>query len=162
MIVCEPIPALSETRKADRAKMAAMLSAAMLTAGATSADVTPSSYNPQQLDVRIVAPGGAHIHVDFNGESSQPNVHVATWNTPDAVFLNPGWFGNVNPCHFGKATVVAEGIDNLIAELSADLEAFARGDAYLPHEDSRIVAMAAYYAAQGWADPRQPRRKVAA
>lgn len=147
---------LSETRKADRAKMAKALAEAMIAAGAT-VEVKPCSYEPKRIDVNITAPGGATIHVDFDGGSTQPGVHVATWNTPQCVFLSPGVIGDVNPHHFGKATRVERGLVNLIARLDADVRRFASGDGYLSHDDPRIVAMAARYAAQGWHDPRIPR-----
>ena len=152
---------LTETRKADRAKMAQILSNAVLEAGALSADIKPASYDPAITVVRIEAPGGAHIVVDFDGRSPQPNVHVATWNTPDTVFLAPA-FGDVNPYHYGKASRVGHGLDRLIDLLEADLDDFVSGDAYLAHDSVELTTMAARYAAQGWSDPRQPRRSFVA
>ena len=152
---------LTETRKADRAKMAQILSNAVLEAGALSADIKPASYDPAITVVRIEAPGGAHIVVDFDGRSPQPNVHVCTWNTADCVFLKPA-FGDVNTAHYGKATRIGYGVDHLVDLLQADLDDCASGDAYLAHDSVELTAMAARYAAQGWPDPRQPRRSFAA
>jgi hypothetical protein len=134
------------------------LVAAMIDAGATAEiDREWAEMFPQQVMVRIAAPGGADISVDFDGKSCQPDVHVATWNTRDAVFLNPSTLGDVNPHHYGKLNRVGYGLDHLIALLSADVAKFVDGRGYLAHDDPRIVAMADSYAAKGWSDPRAPR-----
>jgi hypothetical protein len=143
---------LSETRKADRQKMAEKLAAAMTAAGAASVTVEPCSYAPQRIDVRINAPGGATILVYFDGQSCQPNVHVATWNTRGPVFLSP-ILGNVNPCHFGKMNVVGHGIDNLIQQLEQHMRRFVDGSGYLADDAPQIVAMGERYRANGWTWP---------
>lgn len=144
---------LTERRAADREKMARMLADAMIAAGAT-AQIDREWGGPREVMVRITAPGGAYINVDFDGDSSQPDVHVATWNTPEAVFLNmPG----MNPHHFSKCNRVARGIENLIATLSSDVERLASGAGYLDHDSPQILAMVERYAANGWHDPRVPR-----
>jgi hypothetical protein len=145
---------LSETRKADRAIMAEKLAAAMCAAGATSALVRPSEYDPHRIDVQIYAPGGATIHVDFDGKSCQPNVHVATWNTRGPVFLSP-ILGDVNSWHYGKLNVVGYGLDNLIQQLERHLARFADGSGYLTADDPRLVAMGERYKAQGWTWPNE-------
>lgn len=143
---------LSETRKADRAKMADQLAQAMLAAGATTVSNAPCDYAPDRIDVRINAPGGANIHVDFDGHSCQPNVHVATWNTHKAVFLSPV-LGDVNPHHYGKLNVVGYGLDDLIRQLEQHMARFVDGSGYLSHDDPRIVAMGERYRERGWTWP---------
>ena len=145
---------LTETRARDREKMAAILAEAMVAAGA-KAVAAPCDYAPRRIDVRIEAPGGAHIRVDFDGGSCQPNVHVATWNVPaglrgDArVFFNPQ-IGDVNDYHYGKAMRVCRGFADLVRQLVADVGDFADGSGYLDHDDERIVAMKREYARRGW------------
>ncbi len=143
---------LSETRKADRAKMAQALFDAMMAAGATSISVEPCSYEPQRIDVRIIAPGGATINVDFDGRSCQPNTHVATWNTRGMLFLPP-ILGDVNPHHWGKMNVVGYGLDDLIRQLTSHMARFVDGSGYPPHDDPRIIAMGERYKQQGWTWP---------
>lgn len=144
---------LTERRKADRAKMAAMIIAAMESAGAQAAIDETWDHDPRELMIRITAPGGAYISVLLDGGSCQPDCHVVTWNTPRAVFINPA-MGDINPHHYGKATRVEYGVERLIARLSNDVERFASGDGYLRHDDPRLVAMAESYAARNWPDPR--------
>jgi hypothetical protein len=149
---------LSERRKADRQKMADQLIAAMVAAGAEAKiDAEWLEMFPRQIMIRIEAPGGAYIGVDFDGESCQPDVHVCTWNTNGPVFLNPDVLGDVNPFHYGKVNRVACGLDQLITWLEGDVAAFIDGVGYLSHDDHRIVAMAERYAQKGWSDPRHPR-----
>lgn len=143
--------ALSETRKADRIIMADQLATAMVASGAT-ASVAPCDYAPQRIDIHITAPGGATIHVDLDGESCQPNVHVATWNTRGMLFLSP-ILGDVNPCHYGKLNVVGYGLDDLITQLERHIAQFADGSGYLPHDDRRVIAMGERYKARGWTWP---------
>jgi hypothetical protein len=144
---------LSETRKADRAEMANRLFDAMMAAGAVSIDVERHS---RRIEVRITAPGGADIHVSFDGASPQPNTHVAAWGTRGPVFLSP-ILGDVNPWHWSKMNVVAYGLEDLIQQLERHLARFADGSGYLPHDDPRIVAMCERYARQGWSSPLESR-----
>lgn len=145
---------LTERRKADREKMAKMLADAATAAGA-QADVDLDWGDSRELMIRIVAPGGASIGVHLDGTTIQPDIHVATWNTPRGVFINPA-MGDVNPYHYGKATRVERGIERLIARLVRDIELFAEGWGYLDHDDPRLVRMAESYAERGWSDPRKP------
>lgn len=138
---------LTERRAADRAKMADKLAEAVRAAGAT-ATVGPA-HSPRSLCVLIAAPGGAGIRVGFNGDSCQPDVHVATWNTPKRVFMNPD-IGDVNSYHFGKATRVCSGFDLLVEVLVRDVRRFVDGTGYLTDADPRIVRLRQMYAENGW------------
>lgn len=140
---------LTERREGDRKKMAACLVTEITAAGAT-AIAEPCSYKRKRLDVEINAPGGACITVDFDGDSSQPNVYVVTWNTRyQGVFFNPD-IDDVNPYHFGKATRVCEGFASLVKTLKRDVARFVDGSGYLAHSDPRIVAMRERYHERGW------------
>lgn len=141
---------LSERRKADRQMMAEILVAEMILAGA-EAEIDNEYGGPREIMVRITAPGGAFISVDFDGDSCQPDVHVCTWNTRGLVFLNPDLLGDVNPHHYGKVNRVARGLGSLLWLLKQDVAKFVDGRGYLSHDDHRIVAMRRRYEARGWA-----------
>lgn len=145
---------LSERRKEDRQMLADQLIVAMVDAGATAEiDQEWGEMFPRQIMVRVAAPGGAYIGVDFAGDSCQPDVHVATWNTHGHVFLNPDALGDVNPHHYGKVNRVGHGLDHLIDQLSADVANFVSGRGYLTYDDPRIAAMRDRYTARGWSWP---------
>ncbi len=59
----------SEGRKTDRQKMAAALAAEVVAAGATAV-VEPDNWNPHRINVKIEAPGGAHITADLTASRS--------------------------------------------------------------------------------------------
>lgn len=147
---------LSASRKADRAIMAQRVANRALEAGALSATISIREWNPRETTVAIEAPGGAYINVDIDGDL--PDILGGTWNTPQAVFLNPS-LGDVNPHHFGKLNVLVGGgdLDYLLALLESHLARFVDGSGYLTHDAPQIVAMRARYAAQGWSDPCKPR-----
>ncbi len=138
---------LSASRAKDRAIMAERFAAAMLEAGATSATISIREWNPRETTVAVVAPGGAHINVDFDGDL--PDVIGGTWNTPQGVYLNPA-LGDVNPFHYGKRSVYTSDLGYLTCLLTNHLARFADGSGYLTADAPQIVAMRARYAAQGW------------
>ncbi len=140
---------LSASRAKDRAIMADRFAAAMLEAGATSADISTRDWSPRELTVAIVAPGGAYINVDFDGDL--PDVIGGTWNTPRGVYLSPV-LGDVNPFHYGKLNVYGAGgdLEALTGWLTRHLERFADGSGYLAPDSPQLVAMRARYAANGW------------
>lgn len=140
---------LSASRKADRAIMADRLAAAMLEAGAASATISVREWSPRETTVAIVAPGGAYINVDIDGDL--PDVIGGTWNTPQGVYLSPA-LGNVNPFHYGKLNVYGYGddIEALTRQLASDIACFADGCGYLTNDSPQLVAMRARYAERGW------------
>lgn len=161
-----PLGTLTERRKADRAKMAAILESEMREAGATV--TRPEAYCPRQVRLEIAVPGGAYIDVDFDGDSWQPDVHVATWNVrSDSLFAFSAAFGNINEYHFSKANRVAYGFDHLLAGLRRDVAMLLDGRGYsIVHaakraadrrkhfEDSRhyLAALVAEGRGTTWAD----------
>src|SRR5665213_187551 len=116
---------LSERRKADRVQMANLLSQELVEAGATvTVDTEWMEHCPRAIMLHIIAPGGAYVDVDFDGDSPQPDTFVATWNlTHEArkAGVQFGMFGDVNPWHRAKAARVAYGFDNLRTELVKDV-----------------------------------------
>ena len=129
--------------------MAQRLADAMLEAGAVSATISEQPWSTRELCVAIVAPGGATINVDIDGDL--PDIIGGTWNTPSGVWMSPV-LGDVNPHHWGKLNVFAGGgdLECLIGWLTRHLERFTNGSGYLTEDSPQIVAMRARYEANGW------------
>jgi hypothetical protein len=127
-------PTLSERRKADRAAMAVRLTDAITEAGGTvQPDPQWNRAVIHALMLLITAPGGAFVHVEFNGKSIQPNTYVVTWNIlSDAKHRHVRFaeIGDVNPFHRAKATRVAYGFEQLCDLLVADVRRFVDGSGY--------------------------------
>lgn len=143
---------LTERRKADRIKMANLLKEAVEDAGATCEieDWAVKFNTPsRRIMCKIEAPGGANIWVSFDGDTSQPDTFVATWNTRGKLWINPA-MGPVNPHHFSKLNRVALGFDNLLDILLDDIDDFANGNGYITEDHPKIQAMKASYEERGW------------
>lgn len=127
---------LSETRAADRKKMAAAIEQLVLECGSTFTRSEGGSYpGPHCVNINVSAPEGLNVRVSFDGKSWQPNVYVLSWNMGlDATrLLNSDTFGgSVNQHHFCKATYVAHGFDDLCRQLRSGLLMAKDGSAYLP------------------------------
>lgn len=121
---------LTERRKADREEMARQIRALCAELGA---EVDETAL-PRGVAIEIEAPGGLCVHVLFEGDSCQPDVHVIPWFTRSGARLVPA-FGEVNPHHFGKATHVAHGSEALLAELRRGLSMACDGTAYQAPDD---------------------------
>jgi hypothetical protein len=124
----KPRRELSEHRKADREKMADQLTELAIGLGAT---VERSREAGREIRLEIVGAQGLQVGISFDGESWQADTHVVPWN------IGFGWparlapsFGEVNPYHFRKATHVAEGFDELLAEIRRGLELAKSGKAF--------------------------------
>lgn len=120
---------LSERRAVDREVMADRLIAACQEAGGTAARVD-SIFGDRRIDVRITAPGGATIRVDFDGRSSQPDVFAQTWNVVrpayEAGMRLRDWEGNAT----AKRNTIARGFDQLVLMLTTDIAGFVLGNGY--------------------------------
>src|SRR5665213_3554635 len=68
---------LTERRKADRFEMAIQVRALADRLGATVTN--PEPHGTQEIRLEIAHSGGAVLCLDFDGESCQPDVHVACW-----------------------------------------------------------------------------------
>lgn len=125
---------LSETRKSDRPKMAGLVADLAVTRNCSVSVTTGGDYpGPRRTIVGIKAPGGLCLGVDFDGDSSQPNVHVLSWNVAlgSPAKLSPSVFGQgINPYHFRKATDVAHGMLELLDILDFRLAQAENGTAY--------------------------------
>lgn len=124
-----PSGPLTERRKADRLIMADQVRALARELGATVEDEEP--LTPREIRFRINHPGGATIGLDFDGDSTQPDVHVACWNVNlDSPACFSDAFGDINPFHFRKSQFVARGLDALLARLKRDLGMLNDGTGY--------------------------------
>lgn len=118
----------TERRKADRAYMAQKV-----------IDLA-RSYGAEVERSEFVEPGDHRIEIDCNGlragidferRSCQPNVFIIAWNTRGSIRLRPEFApGNVNPHHFGKATLVAYGFEDLCIQLERGLQLAQSGEAF--------------------------------
>ncbi len=61
----------------------------------------------------------------------------------------------MNPYHYGKATRVCYGLDDLIATLKRDVQSFVDGWGYMSPDDPRIASMRKRYKANGWRWPSE-------
>ncbi len=142
---------LTERRKADRAKMAEQVRALAAVYG-IDATVAPYPYPesyPQRLDVTIRTDRGLCLTVDFDGESTQPDVHVLAWHmATDVDTCLSDAFGNINPHHFRKLTCSAVGLDNLLTLLARQFELIQSGAAYSPEREAASIAKAGETAAE--------------
>lgn len=144
---------LSEKRKADRIKMATILRDTVLEMGGKCEIVDwAEKYDrpSRRIMCEIEAPGGATIWVSFDGDTSQPNTFVATWNTRGKLWLHPS-MGAVNPHHWSKLNRVAYGFTHLLMIITNDLASFADGSGYMTEDHPKIQAMKASYEERGWA-----------
>lgn len=133
---------LSETRKKDRAEIAALVCATL------SELKIDHSWTREGFDecykkahvIKIDAPRGLRLRIEIDGESCQPDVHVLPWHfdsKSDTCFSDA--FGNINQCHFRKATLVAEGTDGLLAHLREQLAMALDGTAFSPEREAASI-----------------------
>lgn len=143
---------LTEGRKADRAEMAKRTQELVHRLGCTSTckHGTEGGYPAMHcIQVRVEAPRGLCVMLEFDKNSWQPDVHVMSWHIPSMTSkstLNPAAFGHasVNPYHFQKATSVAYGFDAMYEELERVLSLAVSGEAFRePAEQAQAVAVAA-------------------
>lgn len=123
---------LTESRKKDRAEMAQLVIEMARNCGA-HAELDPDFANhPHELWVRMEAPGGLLLTLDFDGRSPQPDTHVLSWHMHWAspYKLAPAFWTNVNTVHYHKATDVCDGIDDLLETLQHRLLSAVDGRAY--------------------------------
>lgn len=125
---------LSERRKADRETMATRVMEIAAECGTAAERLGEGDCDARnEAVVKLVAPGGLCLTVDFDGKSIQPDVFVMSWHMhyKSNNLLNEGTFGgNVNPHHFAKATYIGNGFDDLCVKLRAGLMMCADGSAY--------------------------------
>lgn len=128
---------LTEKRKADRFKMIAAIADLAKTLNVSSEiriSEGESTAAPRQTLIHLEDLNGLGIHVDFDGQSIQPDVYVLSWHMTHASEkkLSDAFAGYqaVNRFHRRKATQVACGFDNLISDLKSGYEKSASGIAF--------------------------------
>lgn len=127
------IPALTERKKADRIRMGEILHSLAVTHGATCEVEEFGEGRQHSVRLHIVAPGGLQCRLSFEGDSTQPDVHVIGWCSWDrrlALDFGP----SVNPHHGAKSTHVAAGFPALLADIGRGLARAADGSAYVTPE----------------------------
>lgn len=142
---------LTETRKADRAQMAALLAAAALDAGAASAEVEAESadradFSFRTTRVKLDAGRGLRLTATFRADTPQarPDTHVLSWhmNSSSDARLRRDFAGydGVNPHHRTKATQTCEGFDALVELVTAGVRKAADGSAFDPEREAADIA----------------------
>jgi hypothetical protein len=126
---------LTVKRKADREAMAKELEARLKALGAAVVRCDPWQYAPRRIGLVVSANHGersASIRVDFDGDSTQPDIHVACWNASRGHCFHPFamGFNSVNPHHFGKATRIGYGFLDMAVQLECDVERIVSGEAF--------------------------------
>ena len=129
---------LTERRAADRARMAAELTALAARYGATAATRDGLRDPGRELRIEIEHPSFLCVSVDLQGCTCQavPDTYVIPWHMrggPPGRRLAPS-FGAVNPYHGRKATHVVYGWEALRAEIERGLSAAADGSAFVAYE----------------------------
>lgn len=134
---------LTERRKTDRAKIAEAVRALAVELGCTAEiDAAPfGGMSPRMVMVRIRTDRGLQLHVDLDGDSIQPDVHVLSWHMASDVDTRlADAFGDINPFHHSKATDVARGTAALLATIRRRLEQCADGSAYSAEREAAAIA----------------------
>ena len=127
-------PALTERRKADRAKMAAQVAGLAAEHGIAARIVSGEHQRPRAMFVNLEGPHGLRLTVAFDGSNPQreADTYVLSWHGVERGWrLDPHRFGRVNPYHGHKATDVAHGFGALLAMLGRRFETIAGGTAYI-------------------------------
>jgi hypothetical protein len=135
-----PTTTLTESRKADRAKMAQEVSEIAIAYGAVKADIIPEGidvYNPRRVVVTITAARYLSVSVIFSAKSSQHyrDTYVLPWHIRRGEAKLSPKFGCVADCsvnmfHRQKATAVITGYTELLTHLAAVLDCVADGSAF--------------------------------
>lgn len=95
------------------------------------ADVEVSRRPPALILVSITTKRGLQLTVELDGKSIQPDTHVLPWHMHyESDDRLAAAFGAVNPHHFRKATQVAEGWEQLRANVERGLTMAADGSAF--------------------------------
>ncbi|MBL4870532.1 MAG: hypothetical protein JKX72_06225 [Robiginitomaculum sp.] len=133
---------LTETRKADRLKMAIELERLALTLGAKVTRHEEGQYalGKRCIYVMIEAARGMNVTITFDGESWQHNTHVLSWHIKDSDARFSWVFQSVNNYHYAKATDIAEGFEALCAVIENRLTQAADGRAFCLDREAEQIA----------------------
>ncbi len=132
-----------ETKKADRVKMADEVQALATRYGFPVKRIEPAEGWPGRRCIRleIETLRGLCVSVDFDGNSSQPDVYVIPWyisghkDTKISHLFGYVAGGSVNSYHCGKCTAVQRGWDALIDSLESCFEEIQDGIAFQDAKD---------------------------
>ncbi|MDX0267666.1 hypothetical protein GOC13_07465 [Sinorhizobium meliloti] len=137
------ISRLSETRKADRAQIAQLVSD-LCSEYRIDHSWTREGFDeayPKAHVIVVMAPRGVRVRIELEGDSCQPNVHVLPWHMAsdvDTCFADA--FGEINRHHFRKLTDVAYGTDGLLMHLRQKFELIKSGAAYSDVREQAHIA----------------------
>lgn len=147
-------PALTERRKADRAKMAAQVAELAAEHGIAARIVSGEHQRPRAMFVNLEGPHGLRLTVAFDGASQQsrPDTYVLSWHgVGDGWRLNPAAFPRANMHHGRKATDIVYGFAGLLALLRRRFEAISDGSAFiLDVTDAFLTGRVAEYRRSGF------------
>ncbi|MCY0148327.1 hypothetical protein OEG84_11545 [Hoeflea sp. G2-23] len=135
--------ALTETRKADRLKIATQvcnLLDRLKIDHAWTREGFVEGY-PKAHRISVNAPRGLDLGIKIDGESCQPNVYVLCWHISSKVdTCLADRFGDINPHHFSKLTAVAYGLDGLLSHLEQKLLMALDGSAFDDERETAAIA----------------------
>ena len=137
------MPNLTEKKKADRIKMAELVRALAVEMGLTAevVDKPFGDMSPHMIMVKIRSKEGLKLHVDFDGKTSQPDVHVLSWHMDTDVDTRlADAFGDINRFHYCKATDIAYGTDELLRILAWKFLKIQNGTAFSPEREAAHIA----------------------
>jgi hypothetical protein len=138
---------LSARRAKDREVMAERLLALVKQAGATASRRTFNPCRERAIVLDIEAARGLRVSVALDGDRKSgcdPDVHLLSWHFATgqrAARLNPATLAcSVHPHHFGKATDVARGFEELCRKLECTLRRAQDGTAFQePHQEALVA-----------------------
>lgn len=123
------MPQLSESRAADRAKMATMVEALCQEMGASVERIE----RDREIRLEITA-GDATVGIEFDGGpyNTQKGCYCMPWNTSSRFTAAFGRAvgAEVNPHHYAKCMGFADGIDALLLRLRLAMECVNDGRAF--------------------------------
>ena len=126
---------LSETRKADRIVMAQSIETLLKRLNVKYERLEPSEGfpGPRCIMLRVNA-NDLCVTVDFDGDSSQPDVYVLSWHIDhhsDKQLNDATFGGSVNKFHKHKATYITHTFEGLCYSLEQGLKKAIDGSAFL-------------------------------
>lgn len=125
---------LTERRKADRETMVVDVANAALRVPGVKVALN-RDMGTREVWTHIKGARGLSLTVVFDGDSSQPDVHVLSWHGVEAPHkLSPSFAPSVNNFHWHKATDIHEGFDGLCDLIVRRLRSAADGTAFQPQE----------------------------
>lgn len=129
---------LTERRAVDRLAMANAVEQLAASLGATV--TRPDPLTSREIRLEIETPHGCTLGIYFDGSSTQPDIHVCTWNTrSDSLYAFSPAMGDVNPYHFSKVNRVCYGLDSLPEMLERDIPMLIDGRGYSAERSRKIA-----------------------